>query len=361
MIKSGIKYSSKLNINTALENGFSEFEVEYSDIDIFLTKTEEQGENYNEPLIVGIGASLKDITKQIFLDVLDKAKNLKSKYIVISTMNCDSADNLFDIVNMCKDELKIQDIDIYIENNCVLKNDRYLYGKFSDARQLRDISDKLNNIVESECFGVCIDIGYANVLGMNMRCLIEDMGSSLKLLHINDNNGITVQNQLPYTFTTGRGELSTDWFRIIGTLVRKHYQGRFVFNTTGLINRAPVELQQTMIILLKALEAEWSEQFEFEEKLKNSKDIILFGAGKMAQNYMQEWGDRYKPTFFADNNSSAWGEVRMGVELKSPKEILNIAPEDRLVLICNLFYDEVGEQLDSMGIKYNCYWDQYYL
>ena len=359
MIKSGIKYSSKLNINTALESGFSQFEVYYSDIDIFLTKTEEQCENCNKPMVVGICVSLEDMTKQIFLDVLDKAESLKSKYIVISTMNCDSADNLFDIVSESKDKIKA--IDIYIENNCALKNDRCLYGKFSDARQLRKISDKLNNIVESERFGVCIDIGYANVLGMNIRCLIEDMGSSLKLLHMNDNNGITLQNQLPYTFTTGRGELSTDWYRIIGALVRTHYQGGFIFNTTGLINRTPIELQHIMITLLKALEDEWSEQFEFEKKLKNSKNIILFGAGKMAQNYMEEWGDRYKPSFFVDNNSSVWGEVRMGIEIKSPQEIFNIPENDRLVLICNLFYDEVGEQLDSMDIKYSCYWDHYYL
>ena len=116
-----------------------------------------------------------------------------------------------------------------------------------------------------------------------------------------------------------------------------------------------------MLTLLKAIEKEWSGQFEFEDKLRKTKYIVLFGAGKMAQNYMEEWGNRYKPAFFADNNSSAWGEMRMGVEIKTPDEILKLPEQERLVLICNLFYDEVGEQLDSMGIQYECYWDRYYL
>lgn len=363
MIKTGIKYSCNLNIDTSVQCGFYDFEVDYSDIDKFLTNKNNQCTGTQEVNIAGISISLKDISEQSFIDVLETAEKFKCRYIHINTVGCeDETAKLFlNIADICKDIITAKNINICIENNYKIKNGRYLYANFSDAVQIKEYVNKLNKITGSELFGACIDIGYANILNMNLRCFIENVGEVIKLMHMNDNNGITLQNQMPYTFTTGRGILSTDWFRVIGALVRKKYHGRIIFNTTGLIDRTPLELQYTMLTLLKAIEKEWSGQFEFEDKLRKTKYIVLFGAGKMAQNYMEEWGNRYKPAFFADNNSSAWGEMRMGVEMKTPDEILKLPEQERLVLICNLFYDEVGEQLDSMGIQYECYWDRYYL
>lgn len=355
MIKSGIRYISSLDINTACKNGFDEFEADYNDVEELKKKLIKNAK------ITGISVKLKELDNDKFKNLLKAAYENKCRYIVINTIDCNDSDKLLNIIKNCTEDIKKYSINICIENSFVVKMERYLYGNFSDAESLKKLTDMLNNITQTSLFGVCIDIGYANMLGTNIRSFIESIGNRIKLMHMNDNNGESVQYQMPYTFTTGRGTLSTDWYRIIGSLVRLNYNGEIVFNITGTINRVPAKLQETMLKLLKAIKEEWNEQFEFEDKLKNSNNIILFGAGKMAQNYMEEWGERYKPAFFADNNSNNWGSVRMGVEVKSPDEILKIDESERLVLICNLFYDAIGEQLDGMGIKYGCYWDHYYL
>lgn len=355
MIKTGIKYTHKLDMEVARNNNFNIFEVDYQDVDCINDRY------HNSINIDGIYISLEKLDSDIFMNVMNKARTNNSRYVVISTIGCDEINKLYEIADKNKDIIKEYAIDIYIENNYIVKNDRYLYGHFSDSTDLNSVVEYLNDITATSLFGVCIDVGYANIIGINIRSLIEGVSSNLKLMHMNDNDGEHVQFQMPYTFTTGRGTLSTDWFRIIGSLVRMNYKGKIVFNTIGTFERTPVELHAAMFGLLKAMEKEWDEQFEFEDKLKRAKHIILFGAGKMAQNYMEEWGSRYKPAFFADNNKDNWGEIRMGVEVKSPDEIKNIPEQDRLVLICNLFYDAIGEQLDGMGVGYGCYWDHYYL
>ena len=118
-----------------------------------------------------------------------------------------------------------------------------------------------------------------------------------------------------------------------------------------------------MAELLEAMYEEWIEScFKTEEYLAaDGKKIILFGAGRMALNYMQNWGDKYPPAFLVDNNSEIHGQERWGIPVKSPDEILNVPESERNVWICNMYYDAIGAQLDSMGVEYRCYWDHYYM
>ena len=60
-----------------------------------------------------------------------------------------------------------------------------------------------------------------------------------------------------------------------------------------------------------------------------------------------------------DNNSSLWNTERFGVVIKSPEAILEIPEEERTVFVGNMYYMQVGTQLDSMGIKYKYYNDHY--
>lgn len=86
------------------------------------------------------------------------------------------------------------------------------------------------------------------------------------------------------------------------------------------------------------------------------KKIILFGSGMMFEDYMKKWGSRYRPFFLVDNDENKWGRSRMGIEIKSPRAILEIAEEKRHLIICSFYYKEIEQQLREMGItEYRVY------
>ena len=87
----------------------------------------------------------------------------------------------------------------------------------------------------------------------------------------------------------------------------------------------------------------------FEEV--RGKKIILFGAGMMFEDYMKKWGSRYRPDFLVDNDKAKWGRSRMGIPIKSPREILEIPKERRRLIICSFYYKEIEKQLEKMGVK----------
>ena len=86
------------------------------------------------------------------------------------------------------------------------------------------------------------------------------------------------------------------------------------------------------------------------------KKIILFGSGMMFEDYMKKWGSRYRPVFLVDNDENKWGRSRMGIEIKSPKALLEISAEKRHLIICSFYYKEIEKQLREMGVtEYRIY------
>ena len=81
------------------------------------------------------------------------------------------------------------------------------------------------------------------------------------------------------------------------------------------------------------------------------KSIILFGSGLMFEDYMKQYGDKYRPKFLVDNDSNKWGRNRMGIEIKKPEDILSVPESKRHVIICSFYYREIIPQLEKMGIK----------
>lgn len=80
------------------------------------------------------------------------------------------------------------------------------------------------------------------------------------------------------------------------------------------------------------------------------KQIILFGAGMMFEDYMKKWGKRYRPNFLVDNDANKWGRFRQGILIKAPETILEVPKEKRHLIICSFYYKEIQEQLGKMGI-----------
>lgn len=364
-MKSGIKYVDGMNLHGVIKAGLEDFELDYTgckSADMIL----ENGGN-----IDGIAISLCDFTdkgflkenaSQIFRDAMSVADRYNA-YIVIDTENVKKASVLEQIIDECVNEIAASDVNIFIENGYTNDNGRFYHNDYSEGSRLVELTDKLNLLAGCDKFGICINVGHANLLSINVRDMVRVCGKKTGIMHINDNDGKGDYHQMPYTFTTGRGLLSTDWGNIIGDLSRIGFDGRFVFNVEGTFKRTPAKLHKSMAELLEAMYEEWIEScFKTEEYLAaDGKKIILFGAGRMALNYMQNWGDKYPPAFLVDNNSEIQGQERWGIPVKSPDEILNVPESERNVWICNMYYDTIGAQLDSMGVEYRCYWDHYYM
>lgn len=86
------------------------------------------------------------------------------------------------------------------------------------------------------------------------------------------------------------------------------------------------------------------------------KEIILFGAGLMFEDYMKKYGDKYRPSFLVDNDENKWGRSRMGIPIRRPEDILDVPEKKRKLIICSYYYREISEQLDKIGIhEYKVY------
>lgn len=81
------------------------------------------------------------------------------------------------------------------------------------------------------------------------------------------------------------------------------------------------------------------------------KNIILFGAGMMMEDYMKKWGNQYRPSFLVDNDKNKWDRQRFGIPIKAPEEILKVPERKRRLIICSFYYKEIQKQLEEMGIR----------
>jgi len=343
------------------EKGFTETEIVFEDLEEYKTWRENLISRENAPHPAGIVLKGLDLDEDTFFAAVMEAEELGASYVVINTEEVDSGRRITDVLENCIDLLIDKDIEIYLENGFIVsKQNTYLCSELSEVRNLKKMAQQFNRICEKECVGISIDVGNANLLSKNLRAMVEEAGNLLKLIHVNDNDGIHNDKQMPYTYTMGRGDKTTDWNRCIGALRRSNYTGRLMFNTVGLFQKAPESLHLSYIRLLASIADEWNEVLRLEEYLNQpDKKIILFGAGVMVYSYMMTWGGKYKPAFLVDNDSSIWNTQRFGLTIKSPQAILEIPEEERIVFIANQYYTPIGAQLENMGVKFRCYNDLY--
>lgn len=86
------------------------------------------------------------------------------------------------------------------------------------------------------------------------------------------------------------------------------------------------------------------------------RDIVIFGAGLMFEDYMKKHGKLHCPVFLVDNDKEKWGTKRHGIEIKSPSDILQISETNLHLIICSVYYRAIEQQLKSMGIsRYKVY------
>ncbi len=249
------------------------------------------------------------------------------------------------------EEAMRKNVMICIENMPSKKNERLWEGACSSARETVDYINILNEGAGGECFGACFDVGHANVLGKNLREEVKTLGRHLKVVHIHDNDGVTDSHQLPHTFSN-KGNSITDWTGFLLGLREIGFKGVLSFETYGCFSGIPGVLQEPVLNFLYSVGANFSRIICFEEVLEQmgSKKKILFGSGKMFDVYMRDFGKKYPPFFAVDNNASLWGTDKLGIVIRSPQDILAVPEEERVIILCNAYYEDNIKQLEDMGI-----------
>lgn len=95
--------------------------------------------------------------------------------------------------------------------------------------------------------------------------------------------------------------------------------------------------------------------FDWFLKGMNDKTIVIFGAGKMLEHYLNHEGKKYPPKFIVDNDEKKWKTSVHGIPVKQPHSVLTVPRDNLCLLICSIHYREIAKQLRSMGI------DKYYI
>ncbi|RSK28615.1 FkbM family methyltransferase [Bacillus sp. HMF5848] len=86
---------------------------------------------------------------------------------------------------------------------------------------------------------------------------------------------------------------------------------------------------------------------------KESKPIVLFGAGGIGQFYLSilKRLDNLREIYFCDNNSNKWGQVIDGVPVISFNELNKKYRECYIIVTSLAFYHDLRMQLEEKGLK----------
>ena len=240
------------------------------------------------------------------------------------------------------------DVMLLLENQCKDYNGHLVRGICADEYVAAEWVDMLNQECKEERFGFCMDVGAYTICGQNMYDVALHLGKRVKAVLIRDCDGIKENALLPFT-CVNRGQGQTDWLNLIRGLREICFDDHLIFDfSDSVVGFSPL-LRPNFYVLAKSVVDFFAWQINIENVLKRHKSVVLFGAGNMCRNYMKCYGEKYPPLFTCDNNEKTWGTMFCGLEVKSP-EVLKEIPKDCAIIICNIYYQEIEEQLRNMQI-----------
>lgn len=247
------------------------------------------------------------------------------------------------------DTAKRNHVMILLENQCKDFNGHLTRGICSEAEETRLWIDRLNTEAGEERFGFCMDVGVCSLCGQNTQEVVLKLGKRLKAVILRDCNGHCESSLLPF-FSANQGQSQTDWLGLIRGLREIGFDGQMVMDIGDSVNAFPFSLRAEIMKLAKSVADYFKWQIEMETVLKRYSSIVLFGAGNMCRNYMKCYGEKYPPLFTCDNNRRIWGTDFCGLKVESPERLKKL-PEDCAILICNIYYKDILDQLLAMGVE----------
>lgn len=123
-----------------------------------------------------------------------------------------------------------------------------------DAATACQIIDELNEMAGEKLFGICYDIGHANITGRNLYEDVCAYGERLLCLHIHDNDGLHDQHLLPFSQKKpGEDSPCTDWDGLCEGLAKINYRGPVNFEVHPALRIAPPELKEDILRFTAAI------------------------------------------------------------------------------------------------------------
>ena len=250
-------------------------------------------------------------------------------------------------------------VKILLANQYVLRNGHAVRGVCSDGEQAARWVDRLNQEAGGELFGFCMDVGVCSLCGQDMYEFACELGTRVEAVIYRDCDGLQEGSMLPFTAAC-HGQPRTDWLSLIRGLRQCGFDGWILLNMFDTAASFSPLLRPQLMSLARACGEYFKWQLEIENVLKKYDAIVLFGAGNMCRNYMKCYGEAYPPLFTCDNNKNIWGTDFCGLEVRPPEALRNL-PDNCGVLICNIYYREIEEQLKSMGIEHVEFFNDEYM
>lgn len=311
----------------------------------------------NIPLIVAPCKSrdtyrddLDDILYELAYQTIQLCKDAKTKYALIYPNSYNQAD--IEHITAWYDRLvpaaKECGVTILISNQCKDVSGHLVRGVFAHTYDAIEWIDAQNEKYGADTFGFCADIGCYNLCGQRLQEVCVELGSYIKAVIIRENDGHVDSSMLPYTSVL-RGATETDYMGLIRGLRTIDYEGILILDMFDTCAAVPTKLRDGLVNLGKSYMDFLVWQIGMEKGLKKYGNRVLFGAGNMCRAYMKCYGEEFPPLFTCDNNPKMWGTEFCGLQVKNPECLMSL-PDDCVIYICNMFYNEIKKQLEDMGV-----------
>ncbi|RKM60421.1 hypothetical protein D6855_06795 [Butyrivibrio sp. CB08] len=250
------------------------------------------------------------------------------------------------------------DIQILLINRIKNINGHFVRGICAEPEEACRWIDELNAELGQERFGFCFDVGTGTLCGQELFTAIEPLGSRLKAAIIRDCDGANDVSMLPYTACL-KGQ-QTSWLGCIRGLRKTGFDGDLIMDFAETYDAFPITLKKTVLSQAFEIGKFFLWHINIENVIKKYDKRVLFGAGNMCRAYLKNYGEEYPPLFTCDNNSSRWGEDFFGITIENPEKLKELSP-DTAIFICNMYYNEITEQLRKMNLPNPIEWfsDEY--
>lgn len=132
------------------------------------------------------------------------------------------------------DTLKTSETVVCLENLGTNANGKFMESICCNPRDVADQIDILNKKAGREAFGFCLDTGHMLLVGKRFESFVPILGKRLKVLHINDNDGILDRHLAPYA-----GQIN--WEDFLTSMKKVGYNGDLSFETAGQMLKAGLD------------------------------------------------------------------------------------------------------------------------
>ena len=113
------------------------------------------------------------------------------------------------------------------------------------------------DLLPSDVFVACLDIGHAQMAGLDTSAvqMIETLSDRLEALHVHDVDGVHDNHQLPFT-------QATDFEPIVQALKKVGYKGDITLESDCFATKAPLEIQPAVAKYMAAVAGYFKDRLE---------------------------------------------------------------------------------------------------